>query len=90
MFWLRWKQGTPGKLAVGLRVRLRDAPGQLSYRTIAIRWVTQNAASIAGLIPFVGGIGGLYSILDGLWPLWDDKRQAIHDKAAKTNVVRRS
>jgi uncharacterized RDD family membrane protein YckC len=27
------------------------------------------------------------SILDLLWPLWDDKRQALHDKIAGTNVV---
>jgi len=31
---------------------------------------------------------GLYSLLDVLWPLWDDKKQAIHDKIAGTNVVR--
>jgi hypothetical protein len=31
---------------------------------------------------------GLYPLLDDLWPLWDDKKQAIHDKLAKTNVVR--
>jgi hypothetical protein len=24
-----------------------------------------------------------------LWPLWDRKRQAVHDKLARTNVVRR-
>jgi uncharacterized RDD family membrane protein YckC len=27
-------------------------------------------------------------LLDYLWPLWDDKKQALHDKVAKTNVVR--
>jgi uncharacterized RDD family membrane protein YckC len=26
-------------------------------------------------------------LLDVLWPLWDIKKQAIHDKAAATNVV---
>jgi uncharacterized RDD family membrane protein YckC len=30
---------------------------------------------------------GLAWLLDGLWPLWDDKRQALHDKVASTQVV---
>ena len=28
-------------------------------------------------------------MLDVLWPLWDDKNQALHDKFAATNVVRK-
>ena len=43
---------------------------------------------IIGLIPIIGGLSVIYSLLDYLWPLWDDKKQAIHDKIAKTNVVR--
>lgn len=27
-------------------------------------------------------------ILDGLWPLWDSRRQALHDKVVRTIVVR--
>jgi uncharacterized RDD family membrane protein YckC len=87
-FWLRWKQATPGKLAVGLRVRLRERPGQLPWGTIALRWLGQSGVGLLGLIPIVGSLSGIYSLLDVLWPLWDDKRQAIHDKVAKTNVVR--
>jgi uncharacterized RDD family membrane protein YckC len=86
-FWLRWKQATPGKLALGLRVRLREAPGQLSWRTIGLRWLGQSGVGLVGIIPFVGSIAGIYSLLDALWPLWDDQRQAIHDKIAGTNVV---
>ena len=85
---LRWKQATPGKLVVGLRVRLRDRPGPMSLGTVLMRWLGQFAVGIFGLIPFVGSLTGLYSLLDVLWPLWDDKRQAVHDKIAKTNVVR--
>ena len=29
----------------------------------------------------------LYGIADLLWPLWDAKKQAVHDKIARTNVV---
>jgi uncharacterized RDD family membrane protein YckC len=35
----------------------------------------------------VGVVGSLLIILNLLWPLWDDKRQALHDKIAATNVV---
>ena len=37
----------------------------------------------------LGLIGSLYSLLDGLWPLWDGRRQALHDQVARTQVVRR-
>jgi uncharacterized RDD family membrane protein YckC len=85
---LMWKQATPGKLLLGLRVRLRETPGPMPLQTVLLRWVGQYAIGIVGLIPVVGGLSGLYSLLDYLWPLWDDKKQAIHDKIAKTNVVR--
>ena len=85
---LIWKQATPGKLAVGLRVRLRESP-ELPFSAILLRWATQSGApGLLGLVPFVGFLAGLFSFLNVLWPLWDDKNQAIHDKVAKTNVVR--
>jgi len=31
---------------------------------------------------------GLFTLLDGLWPLWDPNRQALHDKIAGSVVVR--
>ena len=31
---------------------------------------------------------GLFTLLDGLWPLWDPRRQALHDKIAGSVVVR--
>jgi uncharacterized RDD family membrane protein YckC len=85
---LMWKQATPGKLMVGLRVRLRDQPGPMPFGTVLARWASQFGVGVLGLVPFVGTATGLYSLLDDLWPLWDDKKQAIHDKIAKTNVVR--
>ena len=85
---LMWKQATPGKLLTGLRVRLRERPGPMPLATVLLRWVGQFGYSVLGLIPFVGGLFGFYSLLDSLWPLWDNNKQAIHDKIAKTNVVR--
>ena len=96
---LRWKGATLGKLATGLRVRTREAPGRLPWSAIAIRVAVQFVIpSLLLVVGFAtGSIGpllGLYllvmafQLLDGLWPLWDKQRQAIHDKAAGTVVVR--
>ncbi|HYO39600.1 MAG TPA: RDD family protein [Nocardioidaceae bacterium] len=85
---LKALSATPGKLALGLQVRLRDRPGPLSWGTVLVRWLTQNAASFLSLLPVIGSVAAIYPLLDGLWPLWDAKKQALHDKAAATNVVR--
>lgn len=76
---LLWKAATVGKLVLGLRVR-RWAPGErLDASVIARRWVGYQ-----GLGQLLGGV---YTTLDGLWPLWDPRRQALHDKLAGTCVV---
>jgi uncharacterized RDD family membrane protein YckC len=85
---LKTVQGTPGKLAVGLRVRLRERPGPLPWRAVLLRWLVQNVASIVAVVPVLGTIAGVFPFLDDLWPLWDEKKQALHDKVAATNVVR--
>jgi uncharacterized RDD family membrane protein YckC len=84
-FW-RWKQATPGKLALGLRIRRRESP-DFPWSAILLRYGFYLALGVAGLIPFVGYGTGFLQLLDYLWPLWDDKRQALHDKVAGTNVV---
>ena len=82
---------TPGKLLVGIEVRLRDAPGPLPWGTVLVRWLGQNVETLLRLLPVVGPVFGFgaYALVDGLWPLWDGKRQALHDKPARTSVVRR-
>jgi uncharacterized RDD family membrane protein YckC len=85
---LMWKQATPGKLMVGLRVRLRERPGPMPLGTVMVRWASQFGVAILNLVPVVGALIGIYTLLDVLWPIWDDKKQALHDKIARTNVVR--
>lgn len=85
---LRWKQGTPGKLALGLRVRRRDVPGPLPWGTIALRVGFVTGLSLLSNLPIAGILVTLVVLLDALWPLWDGKKQALHDKVAGTNVVR--
>jgi uncharacterized RDD family membrane protein YckC len=81
---------TPGKMALGIEVRLREEPGVLSWGTVLRRWFAQNVGALIGIIPLVGLVGSVYTLLDCLWPLWDGRRQALHDKFARTNVVRRT
>jgi len=85
---LRWKQATPGKMALGLQVRLREQPGTLSWGCLFLRWFVKKLGSILGQIPYLGSFLNVAWYINYLWPLWDDKKQALHDKAAKTNVVR--
>ena len=83
-----WKQATPGKLMVGLRVRLREQarPDAPPHRAAALGRPVRPGRPRDRAVR--RHLSSLYSLLDDLWPLWDDKNQAIHDKIAKTNVVR--
>ncbi|MGH3307237.1 MAG: RDD family protein [Nocardioides sp.] len=80
-------QATPGKLLLGLRVRLRDRPG-LPLWSVLLRWASQFGYTILNLSLVLGSVLWIYGLLDYLWPLWDGKKQALHDKVARTNVVR--
>ena len=74
-------------MVLGLERRLRERPGPLSWGTVLARWFTANLGSLLSLLPVVALFAWAYSLLDVLWPLWDPKRQAVHDKVARTNVV---
>jgi uncharacterized RDD family membrane protein YckC len=81
---LRWKSATPGKLAVGLRVVPVDqgrTPDRLPWNSIIPRvmvWVLGGTTAVLWLL----------RLLDVLFPLWQPKRQALHDLAARTQVVK--
>jgi len=85
-FW-RWKQATPGKLAVGIRIRRRETPGPMPWSTMLARFLFVEALGLAAYLPVVGFVFALTGFVDYLWPLWDRKNQALHDKVARTNVV---
>lgn len=67
---------TFGKQAVGIRVR-RDTGGEIGFWYAALREIL-----VKGLI------GTLTLGIDYLWPLWDKRNQALHDKIVATYVVR--
>jgi uncharacterized RDD family membrane protein YckC len=73
---------TFGKRAFGIQVR--DATGEggtIGVGRAGMRFVTVGLYRIVLFF-------GLFTLLDGLWPLWDPRRQALHDKIAGSVVVR--
>lgn len=70
---------TVGKMAMKIKVVDADTGALIDYGRAFIRWVIPQ-----GLALVTCGVGWL---IDGLWPLWDARRQSWHDKAARTLVV---
>jgi uncharacterized RDD family membrane protein YckC len=74
---------TIGKQLVGIRVVREDG------RPISFGWALLREFVVKGVL--FGALGSflLYIpiLLDYLWPLWDDGRQALHDKVVSTRVV---
>jgi uncharacterized RDD family membrane protein YckC len=89
VLFLRFRGATPGKMLLGIRVRLLDRPGRLPWGTIVVRLLVQfGVPGLLAVVPVVGTfLRSVFQLLDGLWPLWDGRRQALHDKAARTVVV---
>ena len=87
VYFLSRTGATPGKSAMGISVRLRERPGPLTVAVAARRTSVQVGLNLLGNIPLLGNVFALAALLDLLWPAWDDKKQALHDKFAKTNVV---
>lgn len=77
-FFHGWRGQTPGKMAVRIRVVLENGE-RISYVRALIRYLVALALWFFFYIP---------GLIDALWPLFDAKKQAIHDKAAGTVVVR--
>ncbi|SDS06724.1 RDD family protein [Agrococcus carbonis] len=79
---------TPGKMIVGIRVRMADEDRNPDLRAAGVRWLVQFGPNLISGVPVIGFLAGIFSIVDHLWPVWDAQKQAIHDKAGRTVVVR--
>jgi uncharacterized RDD family membrane protein YckC len=64
---------TLGMMLYGIAVRDEKGGGQVRVGRATLRGVILLALS------------GIF--IDAIWPLWDRKRQSLHDKAARTVVV---
>jgi len=70
---------TVGMMAVGVRAIRLDTGGPIGYGRAVGRGVLEWILSIL-VLPW---------IVDMLFPLWDPKRQTLHDKATGTVVITR-
>ncbi len=95
----RWRGASVGQLVTGLQVRPLAGPGRPTWPTALVRvsvlYLLPSAVMLVCLlsgswtIAVVGyGAAFLFQTLNVLWPLWDGRRQALHDKAAGTVVTR--
>ncbi|QGF22477.1 RDD family protein [Raineyella fluvialis] len=90
----RFLGATPGKLLLRLKVVPADrgqATEKLGWGACALRAIVWVLPEISGLALSVLGVAvalAAFRYVDGLWPVWDRKRQALHDKAARTQVIR--
>ena len=69
---------TLGKMAMKIQVRDEATGGPIGYGKAALRWVVAQVLVILCYVP---------GIVDALFPLWDAKRQTLHDKAANSVVI---
>lgn len=75
---------TWGKQIVGIRV-VRDSGQPFELGSAFVREFV-----VKGLL--FGAVGGFFlsipTLLDWLWPLWDDENRALHDMVISTHVLR--
>jgi uncharacterized RDD family membrane protein YckC len=69
---------TVGKMVMKLQVRDEATGGPIGYGKAALRGFV---GLILGILCYIPGI------IDILFPLWDAKRQTLHDKAANSLVI---
>ena len=86
---------TLGKMAMGIRVVNIDGekPGLVPVltREVIVRVLGTVLAVVLGPVidPGAGAlIGGIVALVAIIWILFDDRRQGLHDKVAKTFVVK--
>jgi len=84
--WLQhglWGQ-TVGKRVMGTKVVTADTRAPITGQAACGR------AAVYALVPAVPSVGALFALINEAWLLWDPRRQCLHDKAARTVVVKTS
>jgi uncharacterized RDD family membrane protein YckC len=84
LFW-RLKAATPAQLLCGLRV----VPFGRGQNTEQLSWSTAFVRALVWAVPLtVGNVLMIFALFNALFPLWNTNRQAIHDLAARTQIVK--
>lgn len=76
-----WKGASAGQLICGMRV-IRDGDQSLGVPSWGVAAGRAVLAMVLFSIPLVG-------LINGLWPLFNDKRQTLHDLAVGTVVLKK-
>jgi uncharacterized RDD family membrane protein YckC len=75
---------TVGRMVAGIRViRANGQPmdfGTAALREVVLKWLVFGV--IANSVTF-----GLASLIDVLWPLWDEENRALHDFPVNTRTI---
>ncbi len=79
---------TPGKSVVGISVRKVDRPGPLDVATAGRRAAIPFLAIVLSFVPLVSTMALCLWVADLAVPLAQQRRQALHDLVAGTQVVR--
>jgi uncharacterized RDD family membrane protein YckC len=69
---------TVGKMVMKIAVKDAETGGPIGYGRAFARWLIASILWIAFYLP---------GIIDLLFPLWDQKRQTLHDKAVRSVVL---
>lgn len=72
---------TLGKMVWDVKVRDAATGGPLGLPKAGLRYL------VPAVIVAIPILGLVLWLLDGCWPLWDGRRQALHDKLAGSQVV---
>jgi uncharacterized RDD family membrane protein YckC len=70
---------TVGKMAMKIAVKDANTGGPIGYGRALARWLIASVLWVAFYLP---------GLIDVLFPLWDPKRQTLHDKAVGSVVVK--
>lgn len=81
---LRLRSATPGKLIVGLRV----VPVDQGRSQDKLGWPTVFIRALCWTVPNLNAVLFVLRVIDIVLPLTNPKKQAMHDLAAKTQVVK--
>lgn len=73
---------TLGKMALGIKVVGANSGQPIGPGKGVARHILQFLAG------FLSCIGLVFILVDSLWPLWDGRKQAIHDKLGSSVVIR--
>jgi len=76
-----WRGQTPGKMVAGTRVVMERTGRIPGLGPSSLRWV------VPGVFVFLPGVSVVAAVIYG-WLLFDKRRRGLHDKTARTVVIR--